>query len=53
MQAEEGLGLKYTYSGSVLFERMLERKLYSTSVKDVHDRVDGAGLWGVFAGTDG
>jgi hypothetical protein len=53
MQAEEGLGLKYTYSGSVLFERMLERKLYSTSVKEVHDRVDGAGLWGVFAGTDG
>jgi len=53
MQAEEGLGLKYTYSGSVLFDRMRERKLYSTSVKQVHERVDGAGLWGVFAGTEG
>jgi hypothetical protein len=53
MQAEEGLGLKYTYSGSVLFDRMQERKLYSTSVKEVHERVDGTGLWGVFAGTEG
>jgi len=53
MQAEEGLGLKYTYSGSVLFDRMQERKLYSTNVKEVHERVDGTGLWGVFAGTEG
>ena len=53
MQAEGGLGLKYTYSGSVLFDRMQERKLYSTSVKEVHERVDGAGLSGVFAGAEG
>ncbi len=53
MQSEEGLGLKYTYSGSVLFDRMHERKLYSTNVKAIHERVDGAGLLGVFAGPGG
>jgi len=53
MQAEEGLGLKYTYSGSVLFDRMQARKLYSTSVKEIHERVDGVGLLGVFAGPEG
>jgi hypothetical protein len=36
----------------MLFDRMQERKLYSTSVKEVHERVDGAGLWDVFAGTE-
>jgi hypothetical protein len=52
MQAEEGLGLKYTYSGSVLFDRMKKRKLYSTSVKEIHERVNGAGFSEIFASTN-
>ena len=50
MKTSEGLGLKYTFSGSVFFERMLERKLYSTDVQQIEQRVEAAGLSGVFAG---
>jgi len=49
MQTEAGLGLKYTFSGSVYFERMKERGLYLTDVKTIEERVDQAGLAGVFA----
>jgi len=49
MKTSEGLGLKYTFSGSVFFDRMLERKLYSTDVKQIAERVDSAGVAGVFA----
>jgi len=48
MQTEEGLGLKYTFSGSVYFERMKERSLYSTDIAQIGVRVDKAGLSGVF-----
>lgn len=50
MATEEGLSLKYTFSGSVFFERMQARGLYTTDVKEVEDRVGKAGLTGVFAG---
>ena len=50
MQTIEGLGLKYTFSGSVFFERMMDRKLYSTDVKHITQRVESAGMAGVFAG---
>jgi hypothetical protein len=50
MDTAEGLGLKYTFSGSVFFERMLERKLYTTDAAQIAKRVDAAGLAGVFAG---
>ncbi len=50
MNAAEGLALKYTFSGSVFFDRMLERELYSTDVGQITERVDSAGLTGVFAG---
>jgi hypothetical protein len=50
MQTAEGLGSKYTFSGSVFFERMMDRKLYSTDVKHITERVEKAGLAGVFAG---
>ena len=50
MKTSEGLGLKYTFSGSVFFDRMLARKLYSTDGKQIAERVDAAGLAGVFAG---
>lgn len=49
MKTSEGLGLKYTFSGSVFFDRMLARKLYSTDGKQIAERVDAAGLAGVFA----
>ena len=48
---EEGiLSLKYTFSGSVYFERMKVRGLYTTDRKQVEQRVGAAGLTGVFAG---
>jgi hypothetical protein len=50
MKTNEGLGLKYTFSGSVFFDRMLERKLYSTDSKQIAERVAAAGVAGVFAG---
>lgn len=49
MQLEDGLGLKYTFSGSVFFERMKERGMYTTDVRAVEERVGSAGLAGVFA----
>jgi hypothetical protein len=50
MGTDEGLSLKYTFSGSVFFERMKARGLYTTDVKKVEERVGKAGLTGVFAG---
>ena len=49
MRVEGILGLKYTFSGSVLFERMKEKGLYTTDKKAIAQRVDAAGLTGVFA----
>ena len=49
MRVEGILGLKYTFSGSVLFERMKEKGLYTIDKKAIAQRVDAAGLTGVFA----
>jgi hypothetical protein len=49
MQHKEGLGLKFTFSGSVFFDRMKQRNLYSTDVKKIEQRVQQAGLAGVFS----
>lgn len=49
MGTDEGLNLKYTFSGSVFFQRMQARGLYSTDVTEIEDRVGKAGLTGVFA----
>lgn len=49
MKTEEGLGLKYTFSGSVYFERMKARNLYSTDLKLIRERVHKAGLSDLFA----
>ena len=49
MQTENGLGLKYTFSGSVLFERMKKLGLYTTDVAVIRRRVEAAGLTDVFA----
>lgn len=49
MQTEKGLGLKFTFSGSVYFERMKQRGLYTTDVAEIRRRVAAAGLTDVFA----
>ncbi|MHB8764860.1 MAG: FAD-dependent oxidoreductase, partial [Deferrisomatales bacterium] len=49
MAAEGGLGLKYTFSGSVLFDHLAARGLYTTDVGEVRRRVEAAGATGLFA----
>jgi len=49
METEEGLGYKYTFSGSVYFDRMKQRGLYSTDPKEIERRVDQAGMLEVFS----
>jgi len=49
MQTEQGLGLKYTFSGSVLFDRMKEQDRYTTDIPKIRLRVEQAGLLDVFA----
>lgn len=49
MQTEEGLTKKYTFSGSVYFERMKRLNLYTTDIKEIQDRVEKAGMTNVFA----
>jgi hypothetical protein len=48
MESVKGLGYKYTFSGSVYFDRMKERGLYTTDVKEIEKRVDQAGMTGIF-----
>jgi len=49
MQTEEGMTKKYTFSGSVLFERMRALDLYDTDTVAIARRVQAAGLSGAFA----
>jgi hypothetical protein len=49
MQTEQGLGFKYTFSGSVYFERMKQMGLYVTDVETIRQRVAVAGLTDAFA----
>ncbi len=48
MQTDEGRMVKYTFSGSVYFERMLSLNLYTTDVATVEKRVADAGMTGVY-----
>lgn len=50
MQTEKGLGLKYTFSGSVLFDRMVALGLYTTDISAIGERVRRLGLKDVYAG---
>jgi len=50
MATEEGLGCKFTFSGSVYFERMKEMGLYTMERAAVLERVDKAGLLDIFKG---
>ena len=52
MQTEEGLGLKFTFSGSVYFERMKQLGSYTTDVAEIGRRIEKAGLTNVFAAPD-
>ncbi len=49
MQTEEGVMQKYTFSGSVYFERMKELGLHTTDENAIRERVKEAGLSDVFA----
>jgi len=48
MQTKEGLGKKYTFSGSVLFEHMKEQNMYETNVNKIQENIKNVGLWNVF-----
>ena len=49
MREKGELGLKYTFSGSVFFDRMKARNLYTTDTDVIRKRVEEAGMTGVFA----
>ena len=49
MQTEEGMLKKFTFSGSVYFDRMKELGLYSTDVEAIKARVAEAGLSDFFS----
>lgn len=49
VKTEEGLRKKYTFSGSVYFNRMKEVGLYTTDVEAIRARVRAAGLENIFA----
>lgn len=48
MQTPEGLTKKYTFSGSVYFERMKDKGLYTTDLDAIKAKVEKAGLKDVF-----
>lgn len=51
MQTKEGLASKYTFSGSVYFERMKDKNLYTTDIKKIGIRVSQANMTGIFSTT--
>ncbi|QDR80756.1 FAD-dependent oxidoreductase [Sporomusa termitida] len=48
MTTEEGLRLRYTFSGSVYFERMKKLELYSSQRGEVNDRVTKTNLTDIY-----
>ena len=49
METEEGMAYKYTFSGSVYFERMKQKGLYSTDPQEIAKRVDAAEMARIFS----
>lgn len=47
MKQPAGLTKKYTFSGSVYFERMQQRGLYTTDITAIHERVRRAGYYNI------
>jgi folate-dependent tRNA-U54 methylase TrmFO/GidA len=48
-QTEKGQSMRFTFSGSVLFERIKEMGLYTTDVAAIQKRVAAAGLNGILS----
>jgi folate-dependent tRNA-U54 methylase TrmFO/GidA len=48
METEEGMGLKYTFSGATYFKRMKELGLYTTDIEVIQNRVSEAGMTNFF-----
>ena len=48
MIEERELGLKFTFSGSVYFQRMKELKMYSTDINDITRKVERAQMKDIF-----
>lgn len=53
MRERGELAKKFTFSGSVLFDQMRERGLYTTDRRDIEERVGRAGLADVFSSAAG
>ncbi|MDR3565637.1 MAG: FAD-dependent oxidoreductase [Negativicutes bacterium] len=49
MQTKEGLTKKYTFSGSVYFESMKKKNLYTTDVNAIKQKVEEAKMTNIFA----
>ena len=49
METEDGMGLKYTFSGAQYFKRMQELKLYTLDIPAIKERVEKAGMTNLFA----
>jgi hypothetical protein len=49
IQTEQGMKQRYTFSGGVYFERMKKIGLYSTDVHEIKERVQKAGVTGIFS----
>src|SRR5699024_10082512 len=47
-EKEDGNKKKFTFAGSVYFERMKELGLYTTDKKEIYKRVEKSGLLGMF-----
>ncbi len=48
MKTENGMGLKYTFSGSTYFKHMQELGLYITDIAAIKDRVEKAGMTNIY-----
>ncbi len=49
MEEDDGMRVRYTFSGSVYFERMKEKGLYTTDSSAIYRRVEESGLSQIFA----
>jgi hypothetical protein len=49
MQTDEGRTKKYTFSGSVLFEHLKSKNLYTTDIQKIKQNVQAANMTGIFA----
>jgi len=48
MQTEVGISKKYTFSGSVYFERMKKLNLYTTNIDEIKQRVESVNMTNIF-----